>query len=51
MFQAAILPYAVGAATLLAGGESGLTWITFAFVASFIVAAADAWVLLVEINR
>ena len=49
--QAAILPYFIGGAVLMAIGEAGMYWIVAAMILSFIKAVLDAWVLLVEINR
>jgi modulator of FtsH protease len=49
--QAAVLPYLASGAVFLARGEVGLYWLIPAFFFSFGKALADAWVLLVEINR
>jgi len=49
--QAAILPYFLGAIVMFYDGISGLYWILPAITFSFVKAIADAWVLLVEINR
>jgi modulator of FtsH protease len=50
-FQAAVIPYLVGGGLLLAGVHSGLYWVAAAIVLSLFAASAEAWVLLVEINR
>jgi hypothetical protein len=49
--QVATLPYLIGAAVLLAAGNTGMYWIAYAIILSFIKGVVDAWVLLVEINR
>lgn len=46
-----IVPFAVGAAILLAGDFSGLYWIAAGVLLVFIGSVANAWVLLVEILR
>jgi hypothetical protein len=43
--------YAVAGATLLAGGGGGLHWLPFAFILAVAIAAANAWILLVEVLR
>ncbi len=48
--QIAILPFVVGGATIVAEAGGGLHW-SAGMVATFVVAAATAWVLLVEIMR
>ncbi len=50
-FQLAALPYLIGGALLMAGFHSGLYWVAAATIFSLFTAAAEAWVLLVEINR
>jgi len=49
--QVAVLPYCIAAIFFLTGNESGFYCIIIAFILSFIKAMADAWVLLIEINR
>lgn len=49
--QVATLPYVVTGIAILIAGADGLYWIVPAIIFSFISALADAWVLLVEINR
>ena len=51
LFQAAVVPYLVGGVLLLEGVERGMYWIAAAIVLSLFAASAEAWVLLVEINR
>ena len=52
LFEAAVLPYLVGALVMLTGaGAAGLYWVAAAIIFSFAKAVLDAWVLLVEINR
>jgi modulator of FtsH protease len=51
MFQVATLPAVVGAAVVLAGSSSGLYLVAAAILLSFVVAVANAWVLLIEILR
>jgi hypothetical protein len=46
-----IVPFVVGAISLLAGSGGGLFWIAGGFLAIFVLAMANAWVLLVEILR
>ena len=46
-----MLPYLIAGIILLVGDESGLYWVVPAIIFSLIKAIADAWVLLVEINR
>jgi hypothetical protein len=43
--------YAVCAATLLAGSGGGLHWLLLAFILAVSTAAANAWILLVEVLR
>jgi modulator of FtsH protease len=49
--QLAAVPYVIAGITTLASGAAGLYWLVPAVIFSFIKAIADAWVLLVEINR
>jgi hypothetical protein len=49
--QIAIIPYFICGILLVEGQESGLYWLSIAFVFSFLKAFLDAWVLLIEINR
>ena len=49
--QIAILPFVVGGATIVAEAGGGLYWVGAGMVATFVVAAATVWVLLVEIMR
>lgn len=49
--QLAALPYLVAGLLLVTGGVGGEIWIVPAIVFSYIKAFADAWVLLIEINR
>ena len=49
--QIATLPTLVAGASLLAGVGGGFYWLVPATVLSFIAAIANAWVLLVEIQR
>jgi modulator of FtsH protease len=51
LLQFATVPYLVAAALLFAGNDAGLYWLAAAVILSTIKAVADAWVLLVEINR
>ncbi|HTZ01124.1 MAG TPA: hypothetical protein VMC05_02240 [Xanthobacteraceae bacterium] len=51
LFQAAVLPYLIGAVMILAGAGSGLYWLAAAIIFSLFTAFIEAWVLLVEINR
>jgi hypothetical protein len=51
LFELSVLPYIVAGILLLRADLSALYWIAAAIVISFIKAVADAWVLLVEINR
>jgi hypothetical protein len=47
----AALSFVIGGITLLIWGTNGLYWIATAIILSFLAAFADAWVLLIEINR
>lgn len=49
--QISVLPYLICGIAILTVGEAGLYWIVPAIIFSFIMAIADAWVLLVEIHR
>lgn len=49
--QLSVIPYIVGGILLLFANEASLYWIAAAFIFSFIKAASDAWVLLIEILR
>ena len=49
--QAATLPFVAAEVAVLSWGVGGLYWLVVGVVLSFLVAAAEAWVLLVEINR
>jgi modulator of FtsH protease len=51
LFELSVLPYIVAGILLLRADLSALYWIAAAIIISFIKAVADAWVLLVEINR
>ena len=47
----AVLPLAVAGVTLLAGAGGGLYWVVPAVILLLVVAVANAWVLLIEIDR
>jgi modulator of FtsH protease len=49
--QLASLPYLIAGVVLLSGSENGMYWMVPAVIFSFLKTFADAWVLLVEINR
>jgi hypothetical protein len=49
--QAATVPFIVGAATLIAESGGGLYWFAPGVLVAFTAALADAWVLLIEIQR
>ncbi|MBF4518756.1 hypothetical protein IRZ71_20570 [Flavobacterium sp. ANB] len=49
--QLAVLPYIIGGIYILFLGQTGLYFIAFAFIVSFIKSVSDAWVLLIEILR
>lgn len=51
LVQAATLPYAVAAVSLLFQAGGGLYWLVPGVVFSLVAAVTDAWVLLVEILR
>ena len=46
-----VAAYSVGGATLLARAGGGLHWLPFALLLAVIIAASNAWVLLVEVLR
>jgi len=45
------VPLFVGAIYLLNGSSAGLYWLVTGFVLSFLAGVANAWILLIEINR
>jgi hypothetical protein len=49
--QVATLPFVVAGVAVLGWGVGGLYWLVAGVVLSYLVAVADAWVLLVEIHR
>lgn len=49
--QAAAIPYVVAGGVSIAFGDAGLYWLVPAIMLSLVKAIADAWVLLVEVNR
>ncbi len=49
--QVATLPFVVAGVGVLGWGFGGLYWLVAGVVVSYLVAVADAWVLLVEIHR
>jgi len=49
--QRAVLPYLIATMFFLFNNEHGFYWMVVAFILSIIKAIADAWVLLIEINR
>ena len=49
--QVATLPFVAAGLAVLGRGVGGLYWLVASVVLSFLVAVADAWVLLVEIHR
>jgi hypothetical protein len=51
MTQIATVPMVVAGVSLLLERGGGLYWVVVAVVGSFLAALADAWVLLVEIQR
>jgi hypothetical protein len=46
-----VAAYAISGATLLARGGGGLNWLPAAFILAISTAAANAWILLVEVLR
>jgi len=51
MGQVATLPFVAAGGAMLGWGMGGLYWLVAGVVLSFLVAVADAWVILVEIHR
>jgi modulator of FtsH protease len=51
LLRAAILPYLAGAAMLLIGAPGALHLVALGLILSFVKAALDAWVLLIESDR
>jgi len=51
LVQIATIPLLLAGIVVIAEGTVGLGWLVAGFVASFIVALADGWVLLVETHR
>jgi hypothetical protein len=49
--QAATLPFVAAGVAVLGWGVEGLYWLAAGVLLSFLVAVADAWVLLIEIHR
>jgi modulator of FtsH protease len=49
--QVTTLPLIVAGIVLLQPNDDGLNWLVAGFIASFVVAVTDGWVLLVEIHR
>ena len=49
--QLVVLPYVISGVVVLVRGATGLYWLVPAVLLSFVKAIADAWVLLIEINR
>jgi hypothetical protein len=49
--QVATLPFVLAGLAVLWRGEGGLAWLDVGTIGTFLVAFANAWVLLVEINR
>jgi len=49
--QPATLPMVMAGLVMLWNGTDGLYWLLPAFIAGFLVAVTDGWVLLVEIHR
>jgi hypothetical protein len=46
-----VAAYALSGVTLLTQGGGGLHWLLFAFLLAVIIAASNAWILLVEVLR
>ena len=46
-----VAAYALSGVTLLAQGGGGLHWLPVAFILAVIIAASNAWILLVEVLR
>jgi len=51
MNQIAVVSFVTGGVQIYLAGVVGLDWIVFGMLLSIVKACADAWVLLVEINR
>jgi hypothetical protein len=51
LLEAATIPWLVGGILVLYGAPGGLYWLAGGIILAFVKAVADAWVLLVEINR
>jgi hypothetical protein len=51
LLEIATLPYIVAGILLTYGAVAGFYWLAGAMILSFVKSVADAWVLLVEINR
>lgn len=51
LVQIATIPLLIAGVVVIAEGTVGLAWLVAGFIASFIVALADGWVLLVETHR
>ncbi|HEY7034164.1 MAG TPA: hypothetical protein VH482_22690 [Thermomicrobiales bacterium] len=51
MRQVATIPVVVAGVAALARGAGGLYWLVPGFVAAYVVALFDAWVILVEVHR
>ncbi len=49
--QASTIPYIISAVILLSGDPNGIYWLVPGIIFSYLEAIADAWVLLIEINR
>jgi len=49
--QCATAPAVIGGIILTRSDDAGMYWLAAAFIASFVVALAEAWVILVEIAR
>ncbi|AKD54863.1 hypothetical protein [Spirosoma radiotolerans] len=49
--QLAVVPYIISGVSLLNGSQSGLYWVVFAVIFSFLKSVIDAWFFLVEIHR
>lgn len=51
LVQIATIPLLIAGVVVIAEGTVGLAWLVAGFIASFIVALTDGWVLLVETHR
>lgn len=49
--QLQVLPFAIGAAAMLAGRADGVRWVAAGVIATFACSVFNTWVLLVEILR